>query len=238
MELAEVQAAYPAMECILFPKSDLPAGFAFLQRLRDLFGKPRLSEEDSYRLQSIRQGQQFAESQQSDFPLEDLLATAEAVISLEYDPPATDKRVVELVNKTNQFNLNGHRFTETEWQEGLQAPDSFALAISYKDKFGPLGKIAVVRGRREADALTIEAWVMSCRAFSRRIEHQTIAQLFSRFAVQDIVFNFAPTAKNKPLSDFLQEMTGEESKAGARLSLESFTAKCPKLYHRIIETNG
>jgi FkbH-like protein len=238
MELAEVQAAYPALECILFPKSDLPAGFALLQRLRDLFGKPRLSEEDSYRLQSIRQGQQFAESQQSNFPLEDLLATAEAVISLEYNPPASDKRVVELINKTNQFNLNGRRFTEAEWQEGLQAPGSFALAISYQDKFGPLGKIAVLRGKQETDALIIEAWVMSCRAFSRRIEHQTVARLFDHFEIKDIVFNFAPTTKNKPLSDFLQEITGQELNSGIRLSRESFTAKCPKLYHRIVETNG
>jgi FkbH-like protein len=238
MELAEVQAAYPALECILFPKSDLPAGFALLQRLRDLFGKPRLSEEDSYRLQSIRQGQQFAESQQSNSPLEDLLSTAEAIISLEYNPPVSDRRVVELINKTNQFNLNGRRFTEAEWQEGLQASDSFALAISYQDKFGPLGKIAVLRGKRETDALTIEAWVMSCRAFSRRIEYQTIARLFDHFEVKDIVFNFAPTTKNKPLSDFLEELIGEEPKPGIRLSRESFTAKCPKLYHQIIETNG
>jgi FkbH-like protein len=237
MELAEVQAAYPSMECILFPKSDLPAGFAFLQRLRDLFGKPRLSEEDSYRLQSIRQGQQFAESQQSESSLENLLATAEAVISLEYDPPASDRRVIELINKTNQFNLNGRRFTETEWQDGLQAPGSFALAISYLDKFGPLGKIAAVRGRQEADKLIVEAWVMSCRAFSRRIEYQTIAQLFDRFAVQDIVFQFTPTTKNKPLSAFLEEVTGTEPKSGVQISRELFEEKCPKLYHQIVETN-
>ena len=238
MELAEVQAAHPSLECILFPKSDLPAGFALLQRLRDFFGKPRLSEEDSYRLQSIRQGQQFTESQQSNSPLEDLLVTAEAVISLEYDPPASDKRVVELINKTNQFNLNGRRFTEAEWKEGLQVPDSFALAINYQDKFGPLGKIAVLRGKRETDTLTIEAWVMSCRAFSRRIEYQTMARLFDRFEVKDIVFNFAPTTKNKPLSDFLQELIGEELRSGIRLSREAFTEKCPKLYHQIVETNG
>ncbi len=62
MELAEVQAAHPDVECLLFPKSDYQAGFAFLQKLRDLFGKPRLSEEDSFRLESIRQGQQFQEA--------------------------------------------------------------------------------------------------------------------------------------------------------------------------------
>ena len=238
MELAEVQAAYPSLECILFPKSDLTGGFAFLQRLRDLFGKPRLSEEDSYRLQSIRQGQQFAESQQSKSSLESLLAAAEAVISLEYNPPASDKRVVELVNKTNQFNLNGRRFTEAEWQEGLQAPGSFVLAISYQDKFGPLGKIAAVRGRQEADKLIVEAWVMSCRAFSRRIEHQTIARLFHHFDVQNIVFQFAPTTKNKPLSDFLEEIVGSEPRPEVQLSRESFEQKRPRFYHRVVEANG
>ena len=238
MELAEVQAAYPAVECILFPKSDLPAGLALLQRLRDLFGKPQLSEEDSYRLQSIRQGQQFGELQASNSSSEDLLAGAEATVSLEYNPPANDKRVVELLNKTNQFNLNGRRFTEAEWQEGLQAPGSFALSISYQDKFGPLGKIAVVHGKQEADALMIEAWVMSCRAFSRRIEWQTVARLFNHFAAQDMVFEFTPTAKNKPLSDFLREVTGEEARPGIRLSRNAFTAKCAKLYHKVIEVNG
>lgn len=238
MELAEVQAAYPSIECILFPKSDLAAGFALLQRLRDLFGKPRLSEEDSYRLQSIRQGQQFTESQQSKSSLEDLLAAAEAVVSLEYNPPASDKRVVELVNKTNQFNLNGKRFTEAEWQEGLQASGSFVLAISYQDKFGPLGKIAAVRGKREADKLVIEAWVMSCRAFSRRIEHQTLERLFHHFDVESIEFRFAPTAKNKPLADFLEEVTGEKPRPNLQISRELFRKKCPQLYHRVVETNG
>ena len=200
--------------------------------------KPQLSAEDSYRLQSIRQGQQFAEPQQTSSSLEDLLATARAVISLEYNPPASDKRVVELINKTNQFNLNGRRFTEAEWQEGLQVPGSFALAISYQDQFGPLGKIAALRGRQEADALIIEAWVMSCRAFSRRIEHQTIARLFEHFKAKEILFDFVPTTKNKPLSNFLEEMMGEEPKSGMRLDREMFIEKCPKLYHQIVETNG
>ncbi len=238
MEVAEVQAAYPTMECILFPKSDLPAGFALLQRLRDLFGKPRLSEEDSYRLQSIRQGQQFTESQASGSSLEDLLASAEGTVSLEYNPPASDKRVIDLVNKTNQFNLNGRRFTDAEWQQEIQGSGAFALAISYQDKFGPLGKIAVISGRQSADTLLIETWVMSCRAFSRRIEYGTLARLFERFGAKDMMFHFAPTAKNKPLADFLRELTGEEPESGIQLSCEVFAAKCPKLHHTVIENNG
>ncbi|MBV9034159.1 MAG: hypothetical protein JO182_06665, partial [Acidobacteriaceae bacterium] len=100
-----------------------------------------------------------------------------------------------------------------------------------------LGKIAVVLGKQEAQSLTIQAWVMSCRAFSRRIEHQTVVQLFERFAVKDVIFDFTPTVKNKPVSDFLKEMIGEELRPGVRLSREAFRSKCPALYHQVVETN-
>ena len=44
---------------------------------------------------------------------------------MEFNPPATDRRVVELVNKTNQFNLNGIRYTEAEWQRSAAGSGLF-----------------------------------------------------------------------------------------------------------------
>jgi len=238
MELAEVQAAHPDVECLLFPKSDYQAGFVFLQKLRDLFGRPRLSEEDSYRLQSIRQGQQFQDAAQGGDSTEQLLAAAEAQVTFEFNPPASDKRVVELVNKTNQFNLNGLRFTDGEWHEKTNDPNTVTVAISYQDKFGPLGKIAVVRGMKHEKTLRIDAWVMSCRAFSRRIEHQTLLQLFERYGAETITFEFTSTPKNKPIADFLRDLLGEEPVNGAVLTRERFNEKLPKLYHQLVEKNG
>ena len=218
MELAEIQAAHPDVECLLFPKSDYQAGFAFLQKLRDLFGKRRLSEEDSFRLQSIRQGQQFQDAAGVFDSTEELLAAAEAVITLEFNPPPSDKRVVELVNKTNQFTLNGIRFTDAEWHEEGSDPDAFTVSVSYQDKFGPLGKIAVVRGKRQETSLRINAWVMSCRAFSRRIEYQTLARLFDRYQADSIAFDFTATPKNKPITDFLRDLVDEEPASGVSLT--------------------
>ena len=238
MELAEVKAAHPDIDCILFPKADYAAGFELLRRLRDLFGKTRLSEEDSYRLQSIRQGQQFQQAAESGNSTEDLLASAEALVTLEYNPPSSDKRAVELVNKTNQFNLNGKRYTDAEWQEAAHAAGAFTLAISYQDKFGPLGKVAVLRGRSESSRVRIESWVMSCRAFSRRIEHQTLTQLFKRYNAAEIVFDFVSTPKNKPMEDFLSELLGANPANGDVLTRPNFEAKIPKLYHQLSEKNG
>jgi len=238
MELEEVRAAHPGMECILFPKSDYVAGLAFLQRLRDLFGKPVISEEDTYRLNSVRQIAPVAEVNGTGDLTERFLAAAEATITLEYNPPPTDTRVVELVNKTNQFNLNGERYSGAEWRRVLAEPGSFALAVSYSDKFGPLGKIAVIRGKQKESRLHIETWVMSCRAFSRRIEHQCAMQLFREFEAEELVLDFKPTPRNGPLQDFLTSLLGESPGVESRLSREDFERKCPKLYHTVVKRNG
>jgi FkbH-like protein len=235
MELEEVRAAHPGIECIQFPKSDYAAGLTFLERLRDLFGKATLSQEDSYRLESIRQAQNLAISNGNADSVERFLAQAEAEITFEFNPPASDKRVVELVNKTNQFNLNGIRYSEPEWHASLKRPGSFVLSVSYRDKFGPLGKIAVLKGVKEEGVVHLDTWVMSCRAFSRRIEYQCLTYLFSHFEVDEIAFDFQATPKNKPMEDFLAGLLGCAPSCRYRLTRATFEAKCPKLYHKIIK---
>ena len=89
-------------------------------------------------------------------------------------------RAFELINKTNQFNLNGRRWKEPEWRRFLGEPGAFLVTASYEDKFGPLGEIAAMLGTAGAGKLSVDAWVMSCRAFSRRIEHQCLKYLFER----------------------------------------------------------
>ena len=68
----------------------------------DLFGKPALSEEDAYRLESIRQNRQLVQRNGAGISAEDFLSKAQATITIEYNPSGFDRRVVELVNKTNQ----------------------------------------------------------------------------------------------------------------------------------------
>ena len=81
-------------------------------------------------------------------PSDDFLKTAEACVLFESAQPKGDARSFELVNKTNQFNLNGKRLSETEWRNFFADPAAFAVAVSYKDKFGSLGKIAVIMGKK------------------------------------------------------------------------------------------
>lgn len=223
MELAEVAASHPDIQCVLFP-GDEQMAYNVLEELRDCFAKTALREEDSLRAASIRSGAGQSSSL-SLLSAEDFLARSEPEFSAEYLRSATDERALELLNKTNQFNLNGKRYTQAALQRYLDQPGAFMLIVSYKDKYGPLGKIAVLCGCERGPTLQVDAWVMSCRAFSRRIEHWCLQEIFSKFEVREISFNFQPTGRNHPLREFLARAAGEVPSPGCTLARADFEAR-------------
>lgn len=236
MELAEVQAAHPAIDCRLFPKTDPMAVFALLEDLRDQFGKPALSEEDQIRRDSLRSATVIEQASAADSnTLDDFLRQADALVTLDFRKNSGDTRAFELVNKTNQFNLNGRRYAESEWDCYLRREDTFIATVSYRDKFGPLGKIAVLLGRRPSAQpfLAIDAWVMSCRAFSRRIEHQCLRRLFEEFQAEELVFDFVGTPRNGPLVEFFAAFAPPGPQF--RLTKAVFDKACPALSHSVKE---
>src|SRR5205823_5720006 len=123
--------------------------------------------------------------------------------------------------------------TAEEWQAALAGSGSFVVTVDYSDKYGPLGLIAVLRGRVENNTLVFESWVMSCRALARRVEHQTLAAVFARFGAKTARFAFAATPRNKYLQDFFAEFLEKEPAAPFALSREDFHARCPALHHRV-----
>jgi FkbH-like protein len=240
IELAEVQARFPEIECLLFPKNDPAAVVGLVSRLRDRFGKERLHEEDRLRLDSLRANAALhATAHSTATDLDAFLAGTGAELLLEFANDASDARLLELVNKTNQFNLNGRRYTEQEWQAQLRRPGSFVLGVTYADKFGKLGKIAVATGRCAADEVHVDCWVMSCRAFSRRIEFQCLRAIFERFGAERILLDFSETPRNGPLRDFLRTLS-DSAPSGTPLVVtrEQFESRTPDLHHTVRIVSG
>ena len=236
MELAEVKASYPKVECLLFPKEDPAAIEALLLKLRDLFGKTALSEEDAIRRDSIIQAQSMErEGESSGEVSEEFLRAADAEITLSFAKNPLDPRALELVNKTNQFNLNGRRYAEKEWQDLVQNAGTLLVVVSYKDKYGPLGKIAVLAGRVVGATLRMDTWVMSCRAFSRRIEHRCLEELFTRFNFEKIVCDFVATAKNGPTREFLTDVLGHEPGVNCVISRSAYMANRRDTFQKVLE---
>jgi FkbH-like protein len=235
MELEEVKQAFPAITCLQFSGKDPAKVWRLLGELRSLFGKPFLTDEDRLRQASIRASAQIQDmGALAGSP--EFLKTLEGSITLDWSAVPTDKRPLELVNKTNQFNLNGIRISEGEWHRRLEDHNTLLAVVSYEDKFGPLGKIAVLVGSREGSRVKVSNWVMSCRAFSRRLEHHTLDSLFRYAGAEEIEFAFQATDRNQPTQEFLRFLgIGSDAEGVYRLSRQAFLSQCGELPHQVLD---
>jgi FkbH-like protein len=229
LDLAEVAAAFPEIQGLVFPAGNDDALAEFLGNLRDLFGKASVTAEDQLRRASLQKAPERA-ARKPGATVDEVLSQADAEITLAWDRP--DPRTFELINKTNQFNLNGRRLDEAGWQARIADTRRFLLAASYRDKFGPLGKVAVISGTRTPEPV-VDIWVMSCRAFSRRIEYQMLKSLFERLGAETLRLNLAFTDRNGPLRQFIAAISGREQDGPVQIQRSAFLRRCPRLFAKL-----
>ena len=233
MELEEVQRTHPGITCLRFPTKDAAAVWNLLGDLRDFFGKPVLTEEDRLRQASIRASAQIQEMSENAASPE-FLRTLQGTVTLDWGVDSSDKRPLDLINKTNQFNLNGLRIGEGEWNRLLEGDDTVLAVASYQDKFGPLGKVAVLLGSQNGATVKVSHWVMSCRAFSRRLEHHTLDALFQQSNAEEVEFAFKATERNQPLQEFFHSLgISVDQDQRHRLSRSRFLEQCGVLPHQV-----
>src|SRR5205823_401613 len=100
-------------------------------------------------------------------------------------------RIVQLIQKTNQFNLTTRRHSEAEVLRIAEKPGALALGLRSRDRFGDLGVVGVVLGypateipmsaaRSAADTghaaeFYIDTFLLSCRVIGRGIETALLA---------------------------------------------------------------
>ncbi len=144
-------------------------------------------------------------------------------------------RIVQLINKTNQFNLTTRRRTEEEVLGVIADPACFGLQLRLLDRFGDNGIIAIVIGRVDTErACHIDTWLMSCRVLGRGVEDATLALLAEQaraLGAVSLIGEYRPTAKNGMVSGHYPRLgfvpVSEQADGGhvARLALDGFTAR-------------
>jgi len=115
------------------------------------------------------------------------------------------QRTVQLINKTNQFNLTTRRYTEDDVQAIMRDPRAFGLQLRLLDRFGDNGIIAILIGRMTTDTdLLIDTWLMSCRVLGRQVEPTSlnlIAAQARALGATRLIGEYLPTKKNAMVCD-------------------------------------
>ena len=97
-------------------------------------------------------------------------------------------------------------------------------------RFDVTDEAAVAAGVAEGGTARVDAWVLSCRAFSRRIEHHMTDRLFARLGIPELRLSFQPTERNGPAAEFVAKFAGE-----GQVIRDRFREDRPPLPHEIEE---
>lgn len=210
-ELAEIQHRVQGVSLFRIPR-DGREWMRMISNLQDLFSRWRVSEEDRIRTESFTSERQKNARKGKDRREEDPDETTHELTHLcDMDLEVTlnndafqDPRSLELINKTNQFNLTGERFAQDQWLAWASMPGAFCLSASLRDRFGDFGTICVVTGHRnEGTTVYVRQFVLSCRAFGRGVENIVLGCLVKQGPTEWVRGAFKRTGRNEPAEQFL-----------------------------------
>jgi FkbH-like protein len=108
-------------------------------------------------------------------------------------------RVLQLVQRSNQFNLTTIRYGESDLRRFTQDAAVAPFCIRLVDRLGDNGIIAAVIVRKVGGDAVVDTWIMSCRVLGRRVEDLTVQLIVERarqFGCRRVVGRYTPTAKN------------------------------------------
>jgi FkbH-like protein len=200
LEIEEVKSALPEVETLLFPASDDDLATLF-HRLDFHFGRNHISAEDLERTTLYRNRlKSVPPSEQTGADLEDFLKKLKMKLIISDRTYGDNARAVQLLNKTNQFNLNGRRFEEEEVFEIL-AQGGKLLTGRLSDRVGNHGEIMACLISQNFEVV---AWVMSCRVFQRRVEHAFLSWISKKFPNVSR-FEYKITERNVPFQNFIRQ---------------------------------
>lgn len=197
VERERVRAELPEVEVPELPSD--PALYAAFIHRTGAVEAISFTDDDRQRAESYRANAQRQEALTATGNLDDFLAGLGMRIELRPFDELNLPRIVQLINKTNQFNLTTRRMTAAAVQQLLADPSAYTQFMRLYDRFGDNGITGILIARREDDAYRIDNWLMSCRVLGRRVEEIMIAALVRFAAAQGaahIIGEYLPTAKN------------------------------------------
>jgi len=199
-ELNEVGAAIPEVTCI------------DAQNLKELLEGARFQGSNTADAKNRRKYYQEAvirEEKQAEFGEDYLRFLEYCEICLEITPYREQDfdRVAELIQRTNQLNFSGRKYSREELGEVFADPGIDKYILHCSDKFGSYGLIGFGMARRAVHQIEIQDLMLSCRVQGKMIEQAFFAHLQTHHnpdCAERLWVNFRETNRNQPARQALE----------------------------------
>ncbi len=196
-----------------------------------------LTEEDNQRAKQYTENSQRNQMMKGSEDINDYLFSLEMNAQFNAFDDFGRKRITQLINKTNQFNLTTKRYTEAQVEQMQHDNNIMTLQVRLKDKFGDNGMISVVICKKIENEWHIDSWLMSCRVIKRKLEEIVCDEIVKKAkldGILTIVGYYQKTAKNNLVENHYQSLGFEKTvtnESGQQwlLNVEDYKAKKPPI---------
>lgn len=138
----------------------------------------------------------------------EFLRSCEIDLTIRPDEPEDFERVVELVQRTNQLNFSGRKYSRGEISSILAETSKGRHVIICSDRFGSYGTVGFCLSHREGSTVVVDDLMLSCRVQGKFIEQAIfwyLTQLGSAPATS-VVVNFKRTDRNRAAEMVLEKL--------------------------------
>lgn len=152
-----------------------------------------------------------------------------------YGPDDFD-RAAELVQRTNQLNFSGRKYTREQLVELVEAPGVQKYVLRCSDRYGSYGTIGFALIRPGQAELLVDDFMLSCRVQGKFLEQAFLAHILAQhnpLAATAIRVNYKNTSKNTPARKVLQSIgftvddrPGMVTRADAAVSCDFISISC------------
>ncbi len=167
-----------------------------------------ISDEDTKRAQQYKIRAKINKVHLSDDSRTDFLDKLDMSLSFELLSDLNQQRVLQLINKTSQFNTTSRRYKKAQFE--LFNKTGFCYAIRLTDRLGSDEIIGVLMFTIESSAsIIIDTFLLSCRVLGRDIERAALAWLYhyaKERGLSIIRGEIIPTERNTPVRDLYSKL--------------------------------
>lgn len=231
-----VQRFLPQVYVIDVPED--PALYSYALNKENPFEWLIITKEDLERSNSYIENQKRNELVNTFVDYNDYLKALNMEGIIDFITDMDISRYVQLINKSNQFNLRTKRYTDAEITHKMKEENYFLYSVKLKDRYSNYGLISCIILEKKGKLLFIDTWLMSCRVLKRGVE-QFVFDFILKWAREQgfeyFVGEYIPTEKNQLVSEFYPELGFYEDKSGKYIEYK--TKENSKLYVYEIKNN-
>jgi FkbH-like protein len=117
------------------------------------------------------------------------------------------ERVAELVQRTNQLNFSGRKYSRDELRAVIAHPTLGKYVLRVSDKYGSYGTVGFCLVKDKPEVLEVLDFMLSCRVQSKFIEQALFSHLLEHHnpgGAKMIWVNFRKTDRNTPAHNVLR----------------------------------